>query len=222
MTVTRPFSPGGLSATPASLDHVRSLRVQLAVCVLLGAAIRVAAFSIGPLERLDIDALTARWPGPDGRADHLARAIASPFEPLPYVLLLLCVLIAAALHGRAVAGIAAAGVMLGASATTEVLKHVLAAPRTIPGDYLPPDAWPSGHTTAAAALGIGLVLITPRVHRLGVAIAAVVLTAAVGASVVVLGWHVPSDVLGGVCVAAAWGAIGFHAVELSSARRVAR
>ena len=37
------------------------------------------------------------------------------------------------------------------------------------------------------------------------AVAGLLLTAAVGISVVVLGWHYPSDVLGGLLVVGAWG-----------------
>ena len=202
---------------------MRSLPVQLAICALLAAAIRLAAFSVGSVERLDGDAVTARAIAPDSTAHGLATAIAAPFDPFPYVVLVTAVLIAAARRGRGVAGLVGAGVMVGAAVTTQLLKHLLAAPR-VPPDYwyFPPDAWPSGHTTAAAALGFALVLITPPGRRRPVAIAAAALTAAVGAAVVLLGKHFPSDVLGALCVAAAWGAIGFRVLALTAARRAER
>jgi membrane-associated phospholipid phosphatase len=39
---------------------------------------------------------------------------------------------------------------------------------------------------------------------------------------VLLGKHFPSDVLGALCVAAAWGAIGFRVLALSAAHRAGR
>lgn len=202
---------------------MRSLGVQLTVCVLLAVAIRVAAFSVGAVERLDGDAVTAHVLAPRGTAHAVATAVAAPFDPVPYVLLVTAVVIAAVRRGRGVPGLVAAGVMVGAALTTQGLKHLLASSR-IPPDYwyFPPDAWPSGHTTAAASLAFALVLITPPGRRWPVAIAGAALTAAVGLALVLLGKHFPSDVLGALCVAAAWGAIGFRLLALSRARRAGR
>src|SRR4051812_41588445 len=200
MSITPTVSPGKRSHTPASLAGVRSVRLHLASLVALAAVIRVAAFELGPVERLDARVLSAQrlWPG--STLHDLAVAITSPFDPLPYVLVVGSVLIAAVARGRGRAGLAGAGVMVGAAVTTQVLKQVLAAPRVPEGyRYLPPDAWPSGHTTAAAALGIALVLITPPGRRRPVVIGAAIMTAAVGVALVALRRHYPSDVLGGMC-----------------------
>jgi membrane-associated phospholipid phosphatase len=51
---------------------------------------------------------------------------------------------------------------------------------------------------------------------------AAALTAAVGVALVLLGKHFPSDVLGALCVAAAWGALGFRVLAISAARRAGR
>jgi membrane-associated phospholipid phosphatase len=202
---------------------VRSLGVQLTVCVLLAMAIRVAAFSVGAVERLDGEAVTSHALPRGGAAEAVATALARPFDPAPYVLIVTAVVLAAVLRGRTMPGLVAAGVMVGAALTTQALKHLLASSRIPPGYwYFPPDAWPSGHTTAAASLAFALVLIVPRGRRVPVAIAGAALTAAVGAALVLLGKHFPSDALGAVCVAAAWGAIGFHVLELSRARRAGR
>lgn len=190
---------------------------------MLAAAIRIAAFSVGAVERLDSEALTSRALAPGGAAHSVATAIAAPFDPVPYVLVVAAVLVAAALRGRGVPGLVGAGVMVGAAVTTQLLKHLLASSRIPPGYwYFPPDAWPSGHATAAASLGIALVLITPPGRRRPVAIVAGALTAAVGVALVLLGKHFPSDVLGALCVAAAWGAIGFRVLALSAAHRAGR
>jgi membrane-associated phospholipid phosphatase len=189
----------------------RALAFQLAACIALAAAIRWLAFTPGPLARADAGVL-ALGPLEGSTVPFLiAKALTTPFDPLPYALLLVAVVTAAVLHGRARAGVLAAAVMLGAAATTQVLKHLLAQWRPADGS-LPPDAWPSGHTTAAAAFAIALVLVTPPRHRRAVVPAAVLLAVAEGVALVARGDHFPSDVLGGLCVAAAWGALA-HALE---------
>ena len=66
------------------------------------------------------------------------------------------------------------------------------------------NSFPSGHTTAAATLAVGLLFVVPARHRLGASVVGFLLTAAVGFSVMVLSWHYPSDVLGALLVVGAW------------------
>jgi membrane-associated phospholipid phosphatase len=98
--------------------------------------------------------------------------------------------------------------ILAANVTTQVLKHALAVQRPYPADhYMGPVAWPSGHTTAIVSLLLGLVIVLPArlrppVAALGGGIALLAL-----GSIILLGFHYPSDVLGGVLVASAWSAV---------------
>jgi membrane-associated phospholipid phosphatase len=201
---------------------MRSLRLQLAMCAAVVAALRVLAFDVGPVRRADMDVLAGAGLRPGTAAERIASAVVAPFDPLPYVVLVGVVLCAALARGRGRAGLVAVGVMVGAAATTQALKQLLAAPRVPPGfPYLPPDAFPSGHTTAAGALGFGVVLITPPARRRPVAFAAAATTVAVAVALVALGLHFPSDVLGALCVAAAWGAIGLRVVEIRHRARPA-
>ena len=65
-------------------------------------------------------------------------------------------------------------------------------------------SWPSGHATAAMSFVLCCVLAAPsRVRPFVVAIGAV-FAAAVCYSFLALGWHYPSDVLGGFLVATTW------------------
>jgi membrane-associated phospholipid phosphatase len=189
---------------------VRSLRIQLLACIALGAVIRIAAYDVGPVQRADLRLLEV-GPLPPGTLHRLADAIVSPVDPAPYVLLVAAVIGAALLARRRELAIAAAALMVGAAATTQVLKSLLAAdrPQTYTA-FLPPNAWPSGHTTAAAALALAIVLLSPPGRRRAVAIAAAVGVAVVGVALVALGRHFPSDVLGGLCVAGAWGAVAWR------------
>lgn len=186
------------------------MRIQLLACIALGAVVRIAAYDVGPVQRADLRLLEL-GPLAPGTLHRLADAIVSPFDPIPYVLLVAAVVGAALLARRRELAIAAAALMVGAAATTQVLKSLLAAdrPQTFKA-FLPPNAWPSGHTTAAAALALAIVLLSPPGRRRPVAIAAAAAVAVVGVALVALGRHFPSDVLGGLCVAAAWGAVAWR------------
>jgi membrane-associated phospholipid phosphatase len=129
-------------------------------------------------------------------------------SPNPYVFLAGAVILIALLRRRLLIAFAAASILLGANVTTQLLKPLLAAPRpsSLVGGYqlLPPASWPSGHTTAAMALGLCLVLVAPARLRPAVAVLAAAFAIAVGYSLMATGNHFPSDILGGLLVAATW------------------
>ena len=100
----------------------------------------------------------------------------------------------------------AAAVLLGANVTTHVLKPGLGrldplgaeAARDLVGSF------PSGHATVAASLGLALMLVVPRRLVWLAALLGLGYAAGVGAALLALGWHYPSDVAGGYLVATAW------------------
>jgi membrane-associated phospholipid phosphatase len=95
-----------------------------------------------------------------------------------------------------------AATLAGSVATTELLKATLGARSDMPASLA--NGYPSGHTTAAFATGIGFVLIAQR-RRLVTPLAATAgYTAFVAGGVVLDGWHLPTDTLGALCVTAAW------------------
>ncbi len=121
-------------------------------------------------------------------------------------------------RGRPLDAAAAVAVVAGANLTTQVLKIALAHPRFQPvlgHDQLGPIAFPSGHATAATSIAIAFLFVVPHRWRPAVALAGACFVAAVGCSVMVLAWHFPSDVLGGVLVACGWG------FAVLAARRIA-
>ncbi len=112
------------------------------------------------------------------------------------------------LRGRSRDALAAVLVVAGANVTTQLLKVLLAHPRiklAIGGDPLQPNTFPSGHTTGAASIAIAYAFVVPAALRKATLALGAAFTLAVGTSVVLIGWHYPSDVLGGVLVAAMWG-----------------
>jgi membrane-associated phospholipid phosphatase len=152
----------------------------------------------------------------------LADAIASLGDPLPMLAMLAVACAIALLRGRPRGALAAVLVVLGANVTTQLLKVLLAHPRVklaIGGDPFEPNTFPSGHTTAAASIAVAYAFVVPATLRgltltLGAAFAL-----AVGCSVVVIGWHYPSDVLGAYLVVACWGFAILAAMRAIAPRR---
>ncbi len=99
----------------------------------------------------------------------------------------------------------------GSFATTEFLKKSLPRRAGVP-DYLA-HGFPSGHSTVALALGLSLVLLSPRRTRPVAIVAAAAYAAAMGAALVLNAWHLPSDVGGGFCIATGWAALSAQLVR---------
>lgn len=176
-------------------------------CLVALVPVAVAAYKIGPFVRLDRSILFGLVQTEGGTIESAAELIRFVGE-LPVVIVLLAGIVLLGRHlGRRREALAAFGVVLGAAISGQLLKLVFAYPRFEDAYWTHPQelAFPSGHTTAAASLSIALVLVVPPARRLAAAAIGIVVTAAVGISVVVLGWHYPSDVLGGLLVASAWG-----------------
>jgi membrane-associated phospholipid phosphatase len=104
--------------------------------------------------------------------------------------------------------------------TSEVLKPLLAHPHLqIAGTtYIAPGSWPSGHSTAALALVLCAVLVAPVYLRPLVAGIGAAFAAAVGCSLLILAWHMPSDVVGGYLVAALWMALAVAGLRAADRR----
>jgi membrane-associated phospholipid phosphatase len=184
---------------------------------LIGAATGVAllvvtwffAFHVETARHADQSTLQGFYElGQRGRVRSVANWIAHLCNPKPYVYLVWIPVAVALLRKRPRLAIAVAAILLGANVTTEVLKTLLAAPRPllIQGSFPPVGArsWPSGHATAAMSLGLCCVLVAPGRARPVIAAAGAAFTVAVVYSFLALGWHYPSDVVGGFLVATTW------------------
>jgi len=179
-------------------------------CVALLAVVWFAAFHIGFFGHADQSIYQQFGDLHDhGHVESVAGWLVSWFNPDPYVYLVVAVLAVALLRRRPRSAFAVGAIVLGANVSTELLKHVAAAPR--PGSLfaggtspLPPASWPSGHSTAVMSLVLAAVLAAPARLRPVVAALGATLAIAVGYSVLATGMHYPSDVLGGFLMAATW------------------
>ncbi len=151
--------------------------------------------------------------------DVAANLLVHLLEPGLFIMwgaVLVCVALA---RGRARLALAVVVVMGLSSLTTELLKPLLAHPHVQLGAvHVGPASWPSGHSTAALALAMSAVLVTPARLRPIVAAIGGVFALAVGCSLLILAWHMPSDVLGGYLVAALWTALAVAALRAAERR----
>jgi membrane-associated phospholipid phosphatase len=126
-------------------------------------------------------------------------------------------LVAVALAGeRPRTAIAVAAVLALAPLSAEELKPLLAHGHDSYA-YVSINAasWPSGHATAATALALCAVLVAPRRLRPFVAVLAGAYVLAVSVALLVLAWHMPSDVIGGILLASLWMALAVAALRAS-------
>jgi membrane-associated phospholipid phosphatase len=139
-------------------------------------------------------------------------------DTLPYACAgVLCIALALA-RRRAWRALAVACLLAVTGITTQLLKHALAHPRL--EHWLPEEvatnSWPSGHSTAAMTLALCAILVAPPALRASAAMLGGAFAVGVGYAVLVLGWHYPSDVLGGFLVAGLWTSLAvavLHRVE---------
>src|SRR5579875_2793867 len=132
--------------------------------------------------------------------DGPANLLTSLFDPFPYVILCAVPVVIALRRGRRDVALAILVMLIGANASTELLKPLAAGPRdwvAVPGILLSHATWPSGHSTASMSLALAAIISVPQRWRPVVASLMAALVVGVVYSLLTLGWHYPSDVLGG-------------------------
>jgi membrane-associated phospholipid phosphatase len=94
--------------------------------------------------------------------------------------------------------------------SAELLKPLLAHSHDQLGPkYIASASWPSGHATAALTLSWCALLVAPPASRALVAMLGAAFSLAVGVALLVLAWHMPSDVVGGYLLATLWASLAF-------------
>jgi membrane-associated phospholipid phosphatase len=189
----------------------RNVKAPLAACLACAVGVGLLAlFALG-LEagrHLDMRLFFRLAEDSGGEGGGGADAIAGFGNLLPMLALLAIACSIALLRRRPSDAVAALLVVAGANITTQLLKALLAHPRVkvaIGANPFEPSTFPSGHTTAAASIVIAYLFVAPAALRnLTMALGAG-FALAVGYSVVAIGWHYPSDVLGAYLIAAGWG-----------------
>lgn len=100
--------------------------------------------------------------------------------------------------------------------SAELLKPLLAHGHArVSYAYIAPASWPSGHATAATILVWAGLMVTPPGRRGPLAVLGVLFVSCVGCSLLILAWHMPSDVLGGYLLATLWASLAIAALQAS-------
>jgi membrane-associated phospholipid phosphatase len=112
----------------------------------------------------------------------------------------------ALIRRRIAVAIGAILLIVGANLTTQLLKQVIDRPelgvdvqRAAAGNSLP-----SGHTTIAASVAVGLILVLPVWARGIGAMLGALFVAVVGVATLSAGWHRPSDAVAALLVVGGW------------------
>ncbi len=144
-------------------------------------------------------------------------------EPLVFVIWGIALVAVAIARSRPRVAIAVAAVMALAPLAAEILKPLLAHPHIrIDGLRIGAASYPSGHSTAALTLVLCVVLVTPARLRPLVGAIGALYAGAVGLSLLILAWHMPSDVIGGYLLASLCMALAVAALRAVDRRWPAR
>src|SRR3712207_4658972 len=141
--------------------------VAAAFCAAAFGVLLVLAYEVGPARWLDAAALDGFASlGDKPKVFKAGSYVVHAFDPAPFAAMVVALLIFA-LVARGIRYAAAAGVLLaGANVSSQVLKPLLAHPRSLDGwnhtHDLHAQAYPSGHTTAAMSLALAAILVSPR------------------------------------------------------------
>jgi uncharacterized protein (TIGR03382 family) len=207
----------------------RSPLLAAAACFLAFAAVLACAYAIAPIGRLDAIALHGLM-ALDGPIPHpVTREIAHSADPGPVMLMLAALFAWGWALGRRREALGAVALVAGANLTGLILQVALAHPRFHPvlgSNQVGAEAYPSGHATTAMSIALAAVLVAPvRLRRnphlrVAVASGAAAYVIAVSTSLMVLGWHFPSDVLGGSLVACGFFFLAVAVIRAGAARHV--
>jgi membrane-associated phospholipid phosphatase len=223
---TRAYSAGAL---PRGSSTSRSPRGGVTL-PLLAAALCVAAMALVWLVSTHVEAfrvhdaeLLRRFALGGGElTNEVARGILKLLNPVQYTIWALAiVLFALARRDRRLA-FAVAVVMALAPLSADLLKPLLAEPHVGFGRTIAAGSWPSGHATAATALALSAVLVSPPRWRVLAAPLAAAFMLGVGVALLIRLWHMPSDVLGGYLLGGLWIALAVLGLRASERRRPPR
>jgi membrane-associated phospholipid phosphatase len=139
------------------------------------------------------------------RAAGAARALLLGIDAGFVVVAVVLLVVLAMLQRRVARAAAGVAIVICSVGSVEGLKHALPhLGAALPDGRAP--TFPSGHMSIATSLGLALVLAAPSVLRPAAAVVGAAYAAGVGLSLILLGAHFPSDVVGSLFVCGFWAA----------------
>lgn len=212
----------GRAAGSTAANPLSALAVA-ALCVLGLAAIWSVAELVPAAHLKDAVALYEFTTLSRPQVDSLTKFLLHLLDPSLFILWAVALIAIAFARDRPRVAVAVLAVLALAPLTAEELKPLLAHQHDSVG-YVQINAasWPSGHSTAAAALALCAALVAPARLRTLVACLGALFVLAVGVSLLILAWHMPSDVLGGYLVASLWMALAVAGLRTAERLRPTR
>lgn len=212
-------SEAGAGPPRSRLSAALALRAA-AICVLAMAVTWALASFVPTVHWRDSVALNDFTQLDTPRIDRLANDLLRLLDPLLYTLWAALLVAIALLRRRPRVALAVTILAPAAPLTAELLKPLLAHPHAHVGfGWIGAASWPSGHSTAAMTLVLCALLVAPHRLRPTVAVLGSVFAIAVGLSLLILAWHMPSDVLGGYLLAALYGSLALAALRAAEHRQ---
>ena len=141
-------------------------------------------------------------------------------DPVPFAIVGIALAAVGLARGRPRMALLVVALLGLTSISSQLLKALLAYPRAeaqIAEAHVAPAAFPSGHATAAMTLAIALVVVMPARLRPAAATVGSALALGVSFSIVSLGWHLPSDAVGGFLLATGWALVLLAALRAADA-----
>jgi membrane-associated phospholipid phosphatase len=206
----------------------RALLKGAALCAVAFVALLALAYGSSWARRVDASALQGFLGLQGGRVSPVTEAIGTLGNAVPVAIMSVLLAAVAFARGRPRVSLLVLLLVGATSVSSQALKALLAYPRYgagISGAHIYPAAFPSGHATASMTLGIALVLVVSPRLRPAAALVGAALAIAVSFSVVSLGWHFPSDIIGGFLLATGWTLVllaGLRAADQRYPERTAR
>jgi membrane-associated phospholipid phosphatase len=185
----------------------RTLLLAACWCTLAFFVLLALAYLWEGGRSLDTQAFRGFIDLPDNDGNYTVWRIASLGDPFEVGVMVAGLAAIALARGRPRLAVAVIVLLAATSVSTQLLKELLTYPRytgVLDGPNPSPAAFPSGHATAAMSIAFAGVLVTPPRARLLAAMLGMAFAIAVSFSIVTLGWHFPSDVVGGFLVATVW------------------
>jgi membrane-associated phospholipid phosphatase len=214
--------PRGSSTSRSPRGGVTLPLLVAVLCVAAMAAVwavstHVEAFRVHDAELLRRFALSG-----GELTNEVARVMLHLLNPVQFTIWALAIVLFALARGSRRLAFAVAVVMTLAPLSADLLKPLLAEPHVGFGRTIGAGSWPSGHATAATALALSAVLVTPPRWRALAAALAAAFMLGIGTALLIRVWHMPSDVLGGYLLGALWISLAVAGLRAADRRWPAR
>ncbi|MFI4990457.1 MAG: phosphatase PAP2 family protein [Solirubrobacterales bacterium] len=210
--------PRGNSASRSPRGGVALPLLVASLCVFALALVWLVSTHVEAFRVHDAELLRRFALGGGERTNEVARMLLHLLDAAQFTIWAVAIVLFALARGDRRLAFAVAVVMALAPFSADLLKPLLAEPHVGFGRTIGAGSWPSGHATAATALALSAVLVTPPHRRAPAALLAGLFMLAVGAALLIRVWHMPSDVLGGYLLGTLWIALAVAGLRASERR----